>query len=65
MTATSVSPDSWQYRQLDQQAPILSTPPDALVDLAAERHPIIACATDSNRLAGFTSRFPDRPHRAL
>ena len=51
-----LSPQSWQYRQLNSRAPNLSTLSDTLIELAEQGHPVVACTADlqySNGLIGF------------
>lgn len=58
-----LSPQSWQYRQLNSRAPNLSTLSDTLIELAEQGHPVVACTADlqySNGLIGFARRYPDR-----
>jgi transketolase len=58
-----LSPQSWQYRQLNSRAPNLSTLSDTLIELAEQGHPVVACTADlqySNGLIGFARRFPER-----
>ena len=58
-----LSPQSWQYRQLNQRAPSLSSLSDTLIELAEQGHPVVACTADlqySNGLIGFARRFPER-----
>lgn len=60
---TTLSPDSWQYRQLNARAPSLSTLADTLIELAEAGQPVAACTADlqySNGLIGFARRFPER-----
>jgi transketolase len=59
----ALSPQSWQYRQLNARAPSLSTLADSLIALTEQGHPIVACTADlqySNGLIGFARRFPER-----
>jgi transketolase len=59
----ALSPQSWQYRQLNARAPSLSTLADCLIALTEQGHPIVACTADlqySNGLIGFARRFPER-----
>ncbi len=37
-----LSPQSWQYRQLNSRAPTLSTLSDTLIELAEQGHPVVA-----------------------
>jgi transketolase len=58
-----LSPQSWQYRQLNSRAPTLSVLADTLIELAEAGHPIVACTADlqySNGLIGFARRYPER-----
>ena len=58
-----LSPQSWQYRELNSRAPSLSTLADTLTELAEGGHPVVACTADlqySNGLIGFARRFPER-----
>ncbi len=60
---SALSPESWQYRQLNARAPSLSTLADTLIELAEAGHPVVACTADlqySNGLIGFARRFPER-----
>src|SRR3990170_4369708 len=61
--AATLSPDSWQYRQLNANTPGLNYLSDALIKLAEAGHPVVAGSADlqySNGLARFAARFPDR-----
>jgi transketolase len=58
-----LSPQSWQYRQLNARAPSLPVLADTLIELAEQGHPVVACTADlqySNGLIGFARRFPER-----
>jgi transketolase len=58
-----VSPDSWQYRQLNANNPGLSHLSNGLITLTESGHPVIAGSADlqySNGLARFAARFPER-----
>jgi transketolase len=58
-----LSPQSWQYRQLNARAPNLSVLADTLIELAEAGHPVVACTADlqySNGLIGFARRYPER-----
>lgn len=58
-----LSPQSWQYRQVNSRAPNLSTLSDTLIELAEQGHPVVACTADlqySNGLIGFARRYPER-----
>jgi transketolase len=58
-----LSPQSWQYRQLNARAPSLSILADTLIELTDQGHPVVACTADlqySNGLIGFARRFPER-----
>ncbi len=63
VTSESLSPSSWQYRQINARAPSLSSLADALIELAEAGEPVAACTGDlqySNGLIGFARRFPER-----
>lgn len=58
-----LTPDSWQYRDLNTRAPSLSVLADTLIELAEQGHPVAAGTADlqhSNGLVRFAERFPDR-----
>lgn len=58
-----LSPDTWQYRQLNAKAPSLPALSNALIALAEAGHPVVACTADlqySNGLIGFARRYPER-----
>lgn len=58
-----LSPNSWQYRSLNALNPGLDYLSDALIDLVAEGHPVVAGAADlqySNGLVKFARAHPDR-----
>lgn len=58
-----VSPDSWQYRQLNANNPGLSHLSNGLITLTEAGYPVIAGSADlqySNGLARFAERFPER-----
>ncbi|WP_421566692.1 transketolase family protein [Ochrobactrum sp. EDr1-4] len=62
MTA-HLTPESWQYRDLNKRAPSLSVLSDVLIELAEQGHPVAAGTADlqhSNGLVGFVERFPER-----
>lgn len=57
------SPNSWQYRSLNALNPGLDYLPDALIELVAQGHPVVAGAADlqySNGLVKFARAYPDR-----
>lgn len=57
------SANSWQYRALNAANPGLDFLSDALIDLVAEGHPVLAGSADlqySNGLNKFASQHPDR-----
>lgn len=59
----NLTPESWQYRDLNTKAPSLSVLADTLIELAAEGHPVAAGTADlqhSNGLAKFAKVHPDR-----
>ncbi len=61
--AQVLSPDSWQYRALNAVNPGLSYLSDALIELAAAGHPVVAGSADlqySNGLNRFAQTYPDR-----
>ena len=61
--AQTLSPDSWQYRALNAVNPGLSYLSDALIELAAQGHPVVAGSADlqySNGLNRFAQAHPDR-----
>lgn len=61
--AQVLSPDSWQYRALNAVNPGLSYLSDALIELAAAGHPVVAGSADlqySNGLNRFAQAYPDR-----
>ncbi|WP_323015834.1 transketolase, partial [Devosia sp.] len=58
-----VNPKSWQYRDLNKNAPTLSVLSDTLIELVEAGHPIAAGTADlqhSNGLVGFAERYPER-----
>lgn len=58
-----LTPESWQYRDLNSRAPSLSVLADTLIELADEGHPIAAGTADlqhSNGLVKFHDAYPDR-----
>ncbi|SIS68925.1 transketolase family protein [Paracoccus saliphilus] len=58
-----LTPESWQYRDLNSRAPSLSVLADTLIELAAEGHPVAAGTADlqhSNGLVKFAEAHPDR-----
>ncbi|QKH37398.1 transketolase [Achromobacter pestifer] len=61
--AQVLSSDSWQYRALNAVNPGLSYLSDALIELAAAGHPVVAGSADlqySNGLNRFAQAYPDR-----
>jgi len=59
----NLSPESWQYRELNTRAPSLSVLSDTLIELVQEGHPIVAGTADlqhSNGLIKFASAYPER-----
>ncbi|WP_349365483.1 MAG: transketolase C-terminal domain-containing protein [Nitratireductor rhodophyticola] len=59
----NLTPESWQYRDLNTRAPSLSVLADTLIELAAEGHPVAAGTADlqhSNGLVRFAEAHPDR-----
>ncbi|ACL60498.1 transketolase family protein [Methylobacterium nodulans] len=57
------SANSWQYRALNASNPGLDFLSDALIELVAEGHPVLAGSADlqySNGLNKFASKYPDR-----
>lgn len=61
--SSTLSPDSWQYRALNAVNPGLSYLSDALIELAAEGHPVVAGSADlqySNGLNRFAQAYPER-----
>lgn len=62
-TRPNLTPESWQYRDLNTRAPSLSVLADTLIELAEAGHPVVAGTADlqhSNGLVRFAERFPDR-----
>lgn len=58
-----LTPESWQYRDLNSRAPSLSVLADTLIELADEGHPIAAGTADlqhSNGLVKFNDAYPGR-----
>lgn len=58
-----LTPESWQYRDLNTRAPSLSVLADTLIELAREGHPVAAGSADlqhSNGLVKFNEAYPDR-----
>jgi len=58
-----LTPESWQYRDLNARAPTLSVLSDALIELVEKGHPVAAGTADlqySNGLVKFAERYPDR-----
>ncbi|WP_323038941.1 transketolase family protein [Gemmobacter sp.] len=58
-----LTPESWQYRDLNKRAPSLSVLADTLIELAEQGHPVAAGTADlqhSNGLVRFAERYPDR-----
>ena len=63
MNPQPLSPDSWQYRALNQITPGLNHFSDALIELAEQGHPVMAGSADlqySNGLNKFAKAYPDR-----
>lgn len=61
--AAKLTPESWQYRELNKRAPSLSVLADTLIELAQEGHPVAAGTADlqhSNGLVKFAEAYPDR-----
>ncbi|MBL1405388.1 MAG: transketolase [Hyphomicrobiales bacterium] len=59
----NLTPESWQYRDLNTKAPSLSVLADTLIELAKEGHPVAAGTADlqhSNGLVLFAEAYPDR-----
>ena len=59
----TLSDESWQYRQINARNPGLNALSDALIDLVAAGHPVMAGTADlqySNGLVRFAERHPDR-----
>ncbi|WP_417280263.1 transketolase family protein [Celeribacter sp.] len=59
----NLTPESWQYRDLNTRAPSLSVLADTLIELAQEGHPVAAGTADlqhSNGLVAFHDAYPDR-----
>jgi transketolase len=59
----NLSPESWQYRELNTRAPSLSVLSDTLIELAQEGHPVVAGTADlqhSNGLVKFAHAYPER-----
>ncbi|MDR8730106.1 transketolase family protein [Burkholderia pseudomultivorans] len=58
-----LSPDSWQYRQLNETTPGLTALSDALIELVDDGHPVVAGTADlqySNGLRKFATTHPER-----
>ena len=58
-----LTPESWQYRDLNKRAPSLSVLADTLIELAEQGHPVAAGTADlqhSNGLFKFAERYPKR-----
>lgn len=58
-----LSPETWQYRQSNARAPSLGFLANALIGLAEEGHPVVACTADlqySNGLIAFARKYPER-----
>ncbi len=58
-----LTPESWQYRDLNTRAPSLSVLADTLNELAAAGHPVAAGTADlqhSNGLVAFAEAYPER-----
>lgn len=63
ITPGPLSPNSWQYRALNNANPGLNFLSDALIELAREGHKVIAGSADlqySNGLNKFAAEYPDR-----
>ncbi|WP_332743351.1 transketolase family protein [Hydrogenophaga sp.] len=63
MNPQPLSPDSWQYRALNQITPGLNHFSDALIELAEQGHPVMAGSADlqySNGLNKFAQAYPER-----
>ncbi|MFG6082630.1 transketolase family protein [Paracoccus litorisediminis] len=59
----TLTPESWQYRDLNTRAPSLSVLADTLIELARQGHPVAAGTADlqhSNGLVKFAQAYPDR-----
>jgi len=59
----NLTPESWQYRDLNKRAPSLSILADTLIELAQQGHPVAAGTADlqhSNGLVKFAEAYPDR-----
>lgn len=59
----TLSPESWQYRDLNKRAPSLSVLSDTLIELVEAGYPVAAGTADlqhSNGLVGFAQRYPER-----
>jgi transketolase len=58
-----LTPESWQYRDLNTRAPSLSVLADTLIELADAGHPVAAGTADlqhSNGLVKFAKVYPER-----
>lgn len=63
MSGEALSPQSWQYRQINADLPGLHVLSDTLSELLTAGHPIVAGTADlqySNGLAKFAQKHPDR-----
>lgn len=61
--AGPLSPESWQYRELNAKNPGLDYLANGLIALAERGHPVVAGSADlrfSNGLNRFADRYPDR-----
>jgi len=59
----TLSPDSWQYRELNSKSPGLDFLSDGIIDLAEAGVPVVVGSADlkySNGLNRFAERYPDR-----
>ena len=60
---TTLSAESWQYRQLNARAPGLSYLSNALIELVEKGYPVVVGSADlqySNGLVRFAQRYPER-----
>ncbi|WP_024846019.1 transketolase family protein [Paracoccus pantotrophus] len=59
----NLTPESWQYRDLNKRAPSLSVLADTLIELVGQGHPVAAGTADlqhSNGLVKFAEAYPNR-----
>lgn len=59
----ALTPESWQYRDLNTRAPSLGVLAETLIELVREGHPIAAGTADlqhSNGLVSFARAYPER-----